>query len=656
MYNMLRFFRPLIILFPTLLMVSNISLAQRDAMMQAFYWDVPVDSENKNGFWYDSLSAKIAELKTTGFTELWLPAPSKGNWGIYDMGYGIHDHYDLGTHDQIGSTETRFGSFEELQNLIKLAHDTLNGPRINLLADIILNHIYSTQSKDFESNPVLKNYMLSQSMVDEEQYHPYPLNEVVWKISKSKEKITNIELHCPKVEPNSNWDRIVFIKADSTLEEITTYNPDKPIKLQPNQEIEPGNMYWIQLDPNTVQENMKVNSIASNTYLQLSLRNQLNGEFNWTDQTRVVYLTTNDAFIDVLTTTGIHYVEKDLLPNITWNYNHFHPGFEGDYLNSDLIDDQVTPSLKWFGHDLNHENPEVLDNLTDWGIWLRDSIGYDGYRFDFVVGVKEQFIVDWINDVSKDHTQKATMVAEYFSENKKRIYDWSLLINQTTPNTKTKVFDFPLKFELTRLCNGTPEYDMRNLLTAGMLFDSLYTLPADMLVTFVDNHDTGKESDKWITRDWKIAYAYILFAPAQPCVFYNHFYGDTLITFTHEKEKLALPLDLKPYISKLMDYRSLYFKGEMKHVSDTSKVFKNHYIAFRGNDEEPGAFLSINNSQSILQSEVILGTEYSDLYDKQLVNLINFEEQIEIDVNGNVTFTTQPRSAAIWMPKINVMR
>ena len=60
-----------------------------DVMMQAFYWDVPVDEQAKDGSWWDHLRKLAPELKATGISSLWTPVPAKGNWGIVDSGYGI---------------------------------------------------------------------------------------------------------------------------------------------------------------------------------------------------------------------------------------------------------------------------------------------------------------------------------------------------------------------------------------------------------------------------------------------------------------------------------------------------------------------------------------------------------------------------------------
>ncbi len=36
--------------------------------------------------------------------------------------------------------------------------------------------------------------------------------------------------------------------------------------------------------------------------------------------------------------------------------------------------------------DLDHADAELRSGLVDWMSWLHDSIGFDGWRFDFVRG------------------------------------------------------------------------------------------------------------------------------------------------------------------------------------------------------------------------------------------------------------------------------
>ena len=109
-----------------------------DVMMQAFYWDVPVDDQAKDGTWWDHLSSLAPELRTAGVSSLWTPIPAKGNWGIYDSGYGIYDHYDLGNYEQKGTIETRYGSRAELEQMIATMHKA----GIKVYSDVVLNHLY----------------------------------------------------------------------------------------------------------------------------------------------------------------------------------------------------------------------------------------------------------------------------------------------------------------------------------------------------------------------------------------------------------------------------------------------------------------------------------------------------------------------------------
>ncbi|HEY4784893.1 MAG TPA: hypothetical protein VIH57_02540, partial [Bacteroidales bacterium] len=42
--------------------LSTVCFSQNDVMLQAFYWNVPVDQTNLNGSWWDTLRVKTPEL------------------------------------------------------------------------------------------------------------------------------------------------------------------------------------------------------------------------------------------------------------------------------------------------------------------------------------------------------------------------------------------------------------------------------------------------------------------------------------------------------------------------------------------------------------------------------------------------------------------
>ena len=101
--------------------------------MQAFYWDVePI------GGWYDQVASEIEEWADAGVNRIWLPSPSKGASGEFSMGYDPMDYFDVGEFSQRGSenVETRFGSRQELEDLIQKAHAN----DIEVVADVVMGH------------------------------------------------------------------------------------------------------------------------------------------------------------------------------------------------------------------------------------------------------------------------------------------------------------------------------------------------------------------------------------------------------------------------------------------------------------------------------------------------------------------------------------
>jgi len=100
-------------------------------MMQAFHWYLPAD-----GSLWKQLTADAPALADAGFTALWLPPASKGSAGIYDVGYGPYDLYDLGEFNQKGSIPTKYGRKDDYLRLIQACH----GRGIQVYADIVLNH------------------------------------------------------------------------------------------------------------------------------------------------------------------------------------------------------------------------------------------------------------------------------------------------------------------------------------------------------------------------------------------------------------------------------------------------------------------------------------------------------------------------------------
>lgn len=98
-------------------------------MFQGFEWYLP------SGGYFADMENKIPDLVAAGINSVWLPPQCKAT-GVFDVGYGIYDLYDLGEFDQKGEQRTKYGTKEEYLQLIRALHEA----GIRVYADVVLNH------------------------------------------------------------------------------------------------------------------------------------------------------------------------------------------------------------------------------------------------------------------------------------------------------------------------------------------------------------------------------------------------------------------------------------------------------------------------------------------------------------------------------------
>ena len=168
--------------------------------------------------------------------------------------------------------------------------------------------------------------------------------------------------------------------------------------------------------------------------------------------------------------------------------------------------------------DWDHKNAEVQNMCKAYTKWLKNTIHYDGFRYDYCGGFHVSHINDY-NQASKPYFS----VMEYWigdaSELKTRI-------DQANKNTLT--FDFSLKYNALR--DGIFKKSYTKCLKAGMRGKGY----SKYAVTFIDNHDTFARSESEDVANKKDGSsiddkslmmrcnAYILSLPGVPCVFYPH--------------------------------------------------------------------------------------------------------------------------------------
>ena len=642
--------------------------AQDDTMMQAFYWDVPVDDTNLNGTWWDNLANKASELGDAGITGIWTPAPSKGNFGIVDMGYGIFDHYDLGNYNQKGTTETRFGSRSELISMVTAMHN--NG--VEVYADIVLNHVYTSDDEE-ENNPAVKGYVFDEAYRNGQQFASYPTNEIKWRIPNAQTgdyyiKIKGYNLNCGASYYERAYD-LTINWTGAADDPSTTYWESEPNNGNGQTNTFPGSgkHLWGHMNTCSDVDEYKVTvSTAADINLRLEARREVSGQLEWADQgngyypVEIWYNGSNlaSSTLQARTNTGIDYVTHTGTgePNYAWTYTDFHPVDGNDYLTGPGSD-EIIPNTKFFGNDYNTYSSTVQDRLEDWGIWLTNTVGYDGYRLDFVRGFQEAFIADWIQAMPLKNGNQRFVVGEYWGADY-RIRNW--VNSLASLGADADGFDFPLKFTLTSMANSGSSWDMRSLNHAGMVRNNQgNSLPGTSVVTFVDNHDTGKEHDKWLTQDWDMAYAYILFAEGRPTIFYPHFYGVTQVDAHNSSYTVTAPSSLQDDIKKMIHVRKTYLGGTMMVPSDTGNPYPSGdaadvYVARRqGNGTKTGALLVLNNHSSQTKGLWVdnAASGYTDWSNTTLVNALTGSGSTQVYSDGRVYVSAPPRGFAVYVPQ-----
>lgn len=169
--------------------------------------------------------------------------------------------------------------------------------------------------------------------------------------------------------------------------------------------------------------------------------------------------------------------------------------------------------------DIDHKSENVQKVIKAYLKYLKDDLGYTGFRYDMVKGFDGSHVAEY-----NDATGVEYSVGEYWDGNDK-IESW---INRT--NKKSAAFDFQFRYNVRDAVNGaangkvTTSSDWSKLNSNdNLMHDANYRRYA---VTFVENHDTQYRSETEqndpLRKDTIAANAYMLAMPGTPCIFQPH--------------------------------------------------------------------------------------------------------------------------------------
>ena len=206
------------------------------------------------------------------------------------------------------------------------------------------------------------------------------------------------------------------------------------------------------------------------------------------------------------------------------DYNSYEPDFKAVWKMADKsfetkVDLEVGNYDYLMGSDLDMNHPEVQAELNNWGEWMLDEIGVDGFRLDAIKHINGDFFNEWLDHLEAHTGRDLFCVGEYWSYNFGTL-SWYI----GNAGGRLNLFDAPLHHNFHKASKAGGHYDMRRIFDGTLMQE----LPL-FAVTLVENHDTQPlQALESVVEAWfkPLAYAIILLREqGYPCVFYADYYG-----------------------------------------------------------------------------------------------------------------------------------
>ena len=175
-----------------------------------------------------------------------------------------------------------------------------------------------------------------------------------------------------------------------------------------------------------------------------------------------------------------------------------------------------------WARDVDHHSPVTQQKVLTYLRYLKDELGYIGFRYDYARGFEPKHFAYYNNMV------KPTFSVGEFWGTADDIKSWIKGVYDEG-GFRSAAFDFPLQEQIRQAFNDLSGHSFRLLKNDGLIWDYRFKRYA---VTFIDNHDTFKDlptdasnSNYQHRVNGQIVEAncFILAMPGTPCLFYPHF-------------------------------------------------------------------------------------------------------------------------------------
>ena len=271
---------------------------------------------------------------------------------------------------------------------------------------------------------------------------------------------------------------------------------------------------------------------------------------------------------------------------------------------------------------VDYSNQDVAIEIEDWGEWIIEEIGFDGFIISDGDYINENFIKRWI-----DYVQRRTWDDNFFllEIEEESIYELGSFIDDLG-FYDINFLDYPLRDEFNALQYGRA--DMRRFDRAGLVNHSYYN---DNAITFVDYHRSNQaDSNLSPLNDRKYqAYSYILLREeGLPILDWKDYYTN----------------DLELGLNRILAARK-YFAYGNSHEIDSNTRDTYGYVR-EGSEAGTGLVMLISQGDSgeIKEVEINSRQEETTFYDYTG----NINQRITTDENGYAKFKVRADADTGW--------
>jgi alpha-amylase len=280
---------------------------------------------------------------------------------------------------------------------------------------------------------------------------------------------------------------------------------------------------------------------------------------------------------------------------------------------------------------VDYSNPEVCEDVKNWGVWITKELGLSGFRLDAVQHFSRRFTNEWIAHVRSQCGEDIFIVGEFWVPDVEKMVDWLDGVEHDF-----LLYDSPLVWNFSNL-SKTEDADLRTVFD-----ESLVQKRPLSAVTLVMNHDTqlGQTVETPIEGFFKpLAYALILLRrEGYPCVFYGDMYG--------MKGEYPEPPACGGKLADLTLARKLYAYGDQEDYWDDA-----HCIGFvrRGTWDKPAGLACVMSNTKPGQIRMAVG----DMHNGEVwTDVLGWStDEVTIDEEGYGTFMCPGVSMSVWVRK-----